>query len=131
MSKRNRILDVKRGLIDVPGGVIVEQLPATAQVERNQRRVQIRVCRKPESATLIRVHHARRTSGVAVGVYADRVEGRVRDAELEILKQAGLFQIHAVLEIVMAFGGGNVGLHTPVQKLPLLALGGGQIVEGI
>src|ERR1039458_7832822 len=31
----------------------------------------------------------------------------------------------------MAFGSGDVGLHAPVQKLPLLALGGGQIVEDI
>src|ERR1035437_9232777 len=68
MSKRNRILHVKRGLVDISGSVILEQLPATGQVVRNQTHIQIRVSRKPKSVALTRIQYGRGTGGVAVGV---------------------------------------------------------------
>ena len=42
------------------------------------------------------------------------------------------FKSMSVLQVVVAGGGGDVGFHSPVQKLALLALRGGRIlVEGI
>src|SRR6202011_1519618 len=58
-------------------------------------------------------------------------KGRVSDAELEILEEPRLLQVNAVLDIVAALGGRDIRFDAPIQELPLLALCGRRIVEGI
>ena len=51
----------------------------------------------------------------AILVEANRVEAEVGDTKTEILQQPGLFQVQAILQIVVALSGGHVGFEAPVQ----------------
>ena len=42
-----------------------------------------------------------------------------------------LLQVDSILDVVTALGSRNIRLHAPVQKLPLLALGGWRVAKRI
>ena len=91
----------------------------------------IRVGLQSGVGTFRGVDQIRRARRIAVAVQADRIEGRVGNAETEVLQEAGLLHVDADLEIVRACRDGKIALHAPVQELARLALRGGRVGEGI
>src|SRR5262249_10281029 len=131
MSRGDRILCVKRVLIDVARVMESEQRAAPGQIERQQSLGERRVRLEPRSGAL--ADHGQRgirNAGSAV-VDAGRVEARIGDAELEIFEQPRLLQIDTILNVVAALCGRDVGFDSPVEKLPLLALRRWSIVKSV
>src|SRR5450755_1491322 len=119
--------------------MVCEKAPPASEIEWKQpwgerrRGIWIRggVGLKPGCRALGRTVERRVADGIAAGVDARGVEGRIGDAKSEVLQQPRLLQIDAVLHVVAPLGGRNVGLHAPVQELPVLTLRGGRIGEQI
>jgi hypothetical protein len=134
------VLDVERVLVDVGGGVKVERTPVAREIEGQQageerRTGQVGVVRRgrPVSGGSALAGAGERGigNGVAAGIDTGRVESRVGNTEAEILQQAGLLQVDAIFQILTAECRGDVRFHAPIEKLPVLALGGGEIVERV
>src|SRR5207237_6820019 len=64
-------------------------------------------------------------------IYTRRVESGIGNSKLKVFEQPCLLQIDPVLYVMPPSRRRNVGLYPPIQKLPLLTLRGGSVVEQI
>ena len=104
VARLDGILDIERVLIDVAGGVEREEIPAACQVEGNQPRDRTGFAVKPAPAQRAGSTRFEGPAAFAVRIQADGIERGVGDPEAEVLRQAGLLEIDADLEIVAAGG---------------------------